>query len=264
MSIKVGIGGWTFEPWRGVFYPEKHPQARELEYAGKALTSIEVNGTFYSTMKPATFQKWAAETPDDFVFSLKASRYAVNRKLLATAGESIERFIGSGIGELKSKLGPILWQFAGTKKYEPDDFAAFLDLLPAEVDGLKLRHVVEPRHESFRVPEFIELARQKKVAVVFADSDDYPAIPDLTADFVYARLQRSVEDVTTGYDAKALDRWAKVAKEWAAGEAPKGLDYVHPEQPKARARDAFIYLISGAKVRNPAAAMALIERVGGR
>ena len=264
MSIKVGVGGWTFEPWRGVFFPDKHAQARELEYASRQLTSIEVNGTFYSTMKPATFRKWAEETPDDFVFSLKASRYAVNRKLLATAGESIERFVTSGISELKSKLGPILWQFAGTKKFEPDDFAAFLDLLPTNVDGLPLRHVVEPRHESFRVPEFIELARAKKVAVVFAESDDYPMIPDLTADFVYARLQCSVEDVETGYDAKALDRWAEVAKSWAKGGAPEGFPYVHPAQPEASARDVFVYFISGAKVRNPAAAMALIERFGGR
>lgn len=264
MSIKVGIGGWTFEPWRGVFYPEKHPQARELEYASRQITSIEINGTFYSTQKPASFRKWADETPDDFVFSLKASRYAVNRKQLATAGESIERFLTSGITELKSKLGPILWQLAGTKKFEPDDLAAFLDLLPPEIDGLKLRHVIEARHESFKVPEFVELMRAKKMAIVFADSDDYPAIPDLTADFVYARLQRSVEDEPTGYDAKALDRWAKVARGWEAGEAPEGLPYLHPEQPKAKARDAFVYFISGAKVRNPAAAMALIERLGGR
>lgn len=264
MSIKVGVGGWTFEPWRGVFYPEKHAHARELEYASRQLTSIEVNGTFYSTMKPATFRKWADETPDDFVFSLKASRYAVNRKVLATAGESIERFVTSGIAELKAKLGPILWQFAGHKKFEPDDFAAFLELLPAEVDGLKLRHVVEPRHESFRVPEFIEMARASKVAVVFAESDDYPMIPDLSGDFVYARLQRSVEDIETGYDAKALDHWAEVARTWEKGGAPEGLPYVHAEQPEAKARDVFVYFISGAKVRNPAAAMALIERLGGR
>lgn len=264
MSIKVGVGGWTFEPWRGVFYPTKHAQARELEYAGQKLTSVEINGTFYSTMKPASFRKWADETPDDLVFSVKASRYAVNRKLLATAGESIERFVTSGISELKSKLGPILWQFAGHKKFEPEDFAAFLDLLPAEVDGLKLRHVVEPRHESFKVPGFIELARAKKVAVAFADADKYPAIPDLTADFVYARLQRSVEDIATGYDAEALDRWAEVARTWEKGGAPEGFPYLSLDQPKGKARDVFVYFISGAKVRNPAAAMALIERLGGR
>ena len=264
MSIKVGVGGWTFEPWRGVFYPPKHPQARELEYASRQLTSIEVNGTFYSSMKPPTFRKWAEETPDDFVFSLKASRYAVNRKLLATAGESIERFVTSGIAELKSKLGPILWQFAGTKTFEPDDFAAFLELLPDEVDGLKLRHLVEPRHDSFRVPGFIEMARAHNVAVVIAESDDYPMIPDLTADFVYARLQRSVEEIATGYDGKALDRWADTARTWAKGGAPEGLPYVDADQPGAASRDVFVYFISGAKVRNPAAAMALIERLGGR
>lgn len=264
MSIKVGVGGWTFEPWRGVFYPEKHPQARELEYAGRQLTSIEINGTFYRTQKPDSFRKWADETPDDFVFSVKASRYAVSRKSLATAGESIERFVTSGIAELKSKLGPILWQFAATRKFEPEDMAAFLDLLPAEIDGLKLRHAIEPRHASFKVPAFVELMRDKKMAIVFADSDDYPAIPDLTADFVYARLQRSVEHEPAGYDGKALDRWAMVARGWEAGKAPEGLPYVHPEQPRAKARDTFVYFISGAKLRNPAAAMALIERLGGR
>ena len=264
MSIKVGIGGWTFEPWRGVFYPPKYPQARELEYASRQISSIEINGTFYSTQKPAAFRKWADATPDDFMFSLKASRYAVNRKLLATAGESIERFVTSGIAELKSKLGPILWQFAETKKFEPVDFTAFLDLLPAEVDGLKLRHAVEPRHDSFRVPAFIELARARNVAIVFADSDRYPPIPDLAADFTYARLQRTAEDIATGYAAAALDRWADVARSWEKGGAPDGLPYVHPDQPKVASRDAFVFFVSGAKVRNPAAAMALIERLGGR
>lgn len=264
MSIKVGVGGWTYEPWRGVFYPAKHPQARELEYASRHISSIEINGTFYGTQKPASFRKWADETPDDFVFSVKASRYAVNRKLLATAGESIERFVTSGITELKSKLGPILWQFAATKKFEPEDFEAFLDLLPGEADGMRLRHVVEPRHDSFRVPAFVEMARVRNVAVVFADSEDYPAIPDLTSDFVYARLQRCAEAIQTGYDDAALDRWAQVARDWEKGEAPGGLPYVHPDQPTAAARDVFVYFISGAKVRAPAAARALIARLGGR
>lgn len=264
MSIRVGVGGWTYEPWRGTFYPPKHPQARELEYASRQLSAIEINGTFYGTQKPASFRKWADETPDDFMFSLKASRYAVNRKVLAEAGESIERFVTSGISELKSKLGPILWQFADHKRFEAEDFAAFLDLLPAEIDGLKLRHVVEPRHDSFRDPAFIDMVRTRKVAVVFADSDDYPAIPDLSADFVYTRLQRSVETIDTGYDAAALDRWAEVARQWAAGQAPDGLPYVAGDQPKAAKRDVFVFFISGAKVRAPAAATALIDRLGGR
>lgn len=261
MSIRVGIGGWTYEPWRGVFYPPKLPHAQELGFASRQVTSIEINGTFYRTQKPDSFKKWADETPDDFVFSVKASRYAVDRKLLAEAGPSIERFVTSGIAELKSKLGPILWQFNPRKKFEPEDFGAFLDLLPSSVDGVRLRHAIEVRHESFKVPEFVELARSKSVALVFADSDAYPALADLTADFVYARLQRTVEDVPTGYDDAALDRWAMVAGAWAAGQAPEGLPYVHNDQPKAAARDAFVYFISGAKVRAPAAATALIERL---
>ncbi len=242
--IRAGVGGWTFEPWRGVFYPPKLPQAQELAFAAEALTSIEVNGTFYGTMKRTTFESWAKQTPDDFVFSLKAPRFAVNRKILADAGPSIDRFIASGIDALGDKLGPILWQFAATKKFEPDDFAAFVALLPSHIGERRLRHALEVRHPSFAVPAFTKLAREAGAAIVYADSDDYPRIDEVTADFTYARLQRSVETVETGYDAAVLDRWADTARNWAAG-----------------GRDAFVYFISGAKVRNPAAAQALIARL---
>src|SRR5438067_8143609 len=185
--IKVGIGGWTFEPWRGVFYPKGLPQARELDFASRQVTAIEVNGTFYRTQKPEDFRRWAAETPDDFVFSLKAPRYAVNRRVLAEAEPSIARFIESGIVELKDKLGPILWQFAPTKAFDEKDFSAFLALLPRQFDGRQLRHVVEVRHKSFLVPEFVALARKAAVAIVLADHDTYPLLPDITGDFVYGR-----------------------------------------------------------------------------
>ena len=167
-KIRIGVGGWTYEPWRGAFYPKGLAQSRELEYASSKLTSIEINGTYYGSQKPASYTKWRDETPDDFVFSLKGPRFATNRRVLAEAGESIERFFKSGVTNLGTKLGPINWQFATTKRFDPDDFAAFLRLLPASVDGFAIRHVVEVRHDSFRTPEFIALTRSHGVAVVIA------------------------------------------------------------------------------------------------
>jgi len=260
--IRVGIGGWTFEPWRGSFFPAGLAKTRELEYASRKLTSIEINGTYYSTQKPDTFRRWAEETPDDFVFSLKAIRFATNRRVLAEAGSSVEKFLSSGLTELKQKLGPILWQFAPTKKFDAEDFGAFLALLPKEQDSVRLRHVVEVRHESFLVPAFITLARQHNVAIVFADSDKYPGIADVTADFVYARLQRTREEIETGYAPDEIKSWHACARDWEKGEAPKTLPRIDPASPSKGKRDVFIYMISGAKVRAPAAAMALIEALG--
>jgi len=259
--IRVGIGGWVFEPWRGAFYPKGLPQARELEYASRKLTAIEINATFYRTQKAESFRKWAAETPDDFVFSLKGPQFATNRRVLAEAGPSIERFFASGVLELKSKLGPVLWQMAPTKKFDPQDFAAFLALLPPRLDGRPLRHVVEVRHESFLAPAFIELLRKFSVAAVVVESDKHPLIADVTADFVYARLQRTSEKEKTGYPSRALELWADRARSWAAGAAPDDLDTIAAPLPQSGKRDVFIYMISGAKVRAPAAAMALIERL---
>ena len=261
-TIRVGIGGWSYAPWRDDFYPPKWPQKRELEYAASKLTAIEVNGTFYSGFKPATFAGWAATVPDDFVFALKASRYCTTRKVLAEAGESIERFVGQGIVELGDKLGPILWQFAGTKKFDPDDMRAFLALLPAKHAGVALRHAVHVRHDSFAVPEFIAMARAAGVAIVFADSTDYPAIADVTGDFVYARLEAGIEEHATGYDDTALDRWSDAVRLWSQGGVPEGLPYVEAAPPAKTPRDTFVFFISGAKVRAPHGAMALIERVG--
>lgn len=243
-KIRIGIGGWTFEPWRGTFYPPGLPQARELEYAGQHLTAIEINGTFYRTQSAASFAKWRDAVPEGFVFAVKASRFCTNRKVLAEAGESIGKFVGQGLTELGGKLGPILWQLAATKKFEPDDMAAFLALLPAKEDGLDLRHALEARHESFDDPAFFDMARRHNVAVVFADSDKYPRFDEQTADFTYARLQNTREEIATGYTDAELDQWSKQVQDWAKGE-----------------RDVFAFFISGAKVRAPVAAQALIARL---
>jgi len=261
-KIRIGVGGWTYEPWRGSFFPKGLVHAKELEYAGSKLTSIEINGTYYGSQKPASFIKWRDETPDDFVFAVKGPRFATNRRVLAEAGQSIEYFFKTGVTELKAKLGPINWQFATTKRFDADDFGAFLKLLPKSVDGLAIRHAVEVRHESFKSPEFVALARAHDVAVVIAADSDYPEIADVTAPFVYARIMGTSETEENGYSAPALDQWAKRAKTWAAGGSPQDLPTVGAA-PKSDAagREVFLYVISGHKERNPAAAMALIERV---
>lgn len=260
-QVRVGIGGWTYEPWRGTFYPPGLPHARELSYAAGQVTAIEINGTYYRLQSRDSFSRWASETPEDFVFAVKASRHCTNRRILAEAGESISRFIGQGLAALGAKLGPILWQFAPTKRFDRDDFSAFLGLLPDRAEGIALRHALEVRHESFVTPEFVALARDAGAAVVYADSPDYPAIADATADFAYARLQDARASEPTGYSPAALERWARVARSWAAGGRPVGLDYVAEAPPTAPARDAFIFFINGAKERAPAAAQALIGQL---
>jgi uncharacterized protein YecE (DUF72 family) len=256
--IRVGIGGWVFKPWRGTFYPEKLPQARELEHASRAVTTIEINGTFYGSQRPESFRRWAAETPDDFVFSLKGPRFTTHRALLAEAGASIERFLTSGVLELKSKLGPILWQLPPTKAFEPEDFATFLSLLPHGLDGRPIRHAVEARHPSFCVPEFVTLMRTFSVAIALVDSDQHPMIADVTSDFLYLRLQRSAEEIDSGYPKGDLATWAKRARAWAEGGAPADLPTLAPAAGPKGKRDVFAYMISGAKVRAPAAAQALL------
>jgi uncharacterized protein YecE (DUF72 family) len=260
--IRVGIGGWVFKPWRGTFYPPGLPQARELEHASRALTTIEINGTFYGSQKPESFRRWADETPDDFVFSVKGPRFTTHRALLAEAGPSIERFLGSGVLELKTKLGPLLWQLPPTKAFAPDDFAAFLALLPRTFAGRAIRHAVEVRHRSFCCGEFVALMRKFGVAIVLVDSEQHPPIADVTADFVYLRLQRTAEEIETGYAAADLKTWAKRARAWDAGHAPSDLTTLAPaaEDPK-QGRDVFVYMISGAKVRAPAAAQALLAEL---
>lgn len=266
MTIRVGIGGWTFEPWRGSFFPPGLPHARELDYASRHVTTIEVNGTFYRTQTPKTFASWAAQVPANFIFALKAPRYATNRRVLAEAGESIARFADSGLAELGDKLGPINWQFPPTKAFDPDDFAAFLALLPETAGGVKLRHAVEVRHASFCTAQFVALARAHKVAIVYADDDDHPAIADATADFVYARLQRAREDEPNGYDAATLKAWQGRALAWAEGRTPEDLPTFGGAAPRkagktgaeTASREVFVFMINGAKVRAPAAAQALL------
>jgi len=260
-QIRIGVGGWVFEPWRDNFYPEGLAQKQELAFAASRLTSIEINGTYYGSQKPESFARWHAETPDDFVFALKGSRYITNRRVLAEAGPSLEKFLSSGILELKDKLGPINWQFMPTKAFDPADFEAFLKLLPAEREGRPLRHAVEVRHDSFRNPDFIAMLREYEVALVTAGDSEFPEMADVTADFVYARIMGTREDEPEGYASAELARWLARAQAWAKGEPPEGLDRIAPETLPKAPRDVFLYVISGAKLRNPAAAMALIDRL---
>ncbi len=257
-AIRVGIGGWTFDAWEGSFYPDKLTKKKQLEYAGSKLKVIEVNGTYYGSQKPETFAKWAADVPEGFVFSLKASRFTTNRKILADAGESIEKFFGQGLTELGSRLGPILWQFAPTKKFEPEDFEAFLKLLPATVEGLPLRHVVEVRHDSFKTPEFVQLLTKHGVAPVCAEHHDYPMIADVTADFVYARLQKGSDDIPTCYPEPELKAWKRRLCTWAEGGVPDDLPVIDPDhRPRSEPRDVFAFFIHEGKVNAPHGAMTL-------
>lgn len=256
MSIFIGVGGWVFEPWRDNFYPKGLPQKRELEYASTHLTAIEVNGTYYGSQKPESFRKWHDETPDGFVFALKGPRFAANRRVLAEAGDSITRFFDSGVTELKNKLGPINWQFMPTKKFDAGDFEAFLNLLPKKVNGRAIRHAVEVRHDSFRDAAFVALCRKHGVAIVFGADSEFPLIADTTADFIYARVMGTEAKEKLGYPKAALTKWAGRAKDWAKGDAPK-LPLLAPAAPKKK-RDVFLFVISGAKERNPAAAQAII------
>lgn len=244
MTLRIGVGGWTYEPWRGVFYPEGLAHKRELEYAARKLTAIEINATYYGRQKPQSWVNWGAAVPEGFKFTIKASRYCTARKLLADGKQSIDTFLQQGFTALGSKLGPINWQLADGKPFEREDFARFLDLIPDVRDGVPLRHALEVRHESFRDPAFLDLARARNMAVIFADSYDFPNIEEQTADFSYARLHRAIDIPETGYDAGAMEGVAEQARLWAVG-----------------ARDVFIYFISGDKVRNPAAARALIEKL---
>lgn len=254
------MGGWTFAPWRGVFYPDDLVQRRELEFASRQVRTIEINGTYYRAPGADTFRKWAAETPEDFIFSVKAPRHIVQTKLLASTGERVKRFVAEAAA-LGDRLGPILWQFLPTRKFDPDDVAAFLDLLPGKQGSHVLRHAVEVRHDSFMDERWLELARERGVATVFTDSPDHPSFADVTGPFVYARLMRSRASQANGYPAKELDEWAAYVAAWAAGGDPTDLPHVAEPSGKQHARDVFVYFISAAKQRNPAAAVALAKRL---
>jgi uncharacterized protein YecE (DUF72 family) len=257
MSIFVGVGGWVYPDWRDNFYPKGLPQKRELEYAGTHLTAIEINGTYYGSQKPESFRKWREGTPDGFVFAVKGPRFATNRRVLGEAGESIERFFASGVTELKEKLGPVNWQFMATKKFDMGDFEAFLELLPKKVGGLAIRHVVEVRHDSFKDEAFVALCRKHGVGIVFAADSEFPLIADVTTDFVYARIMGTSAKEKLGYPASQLKTWAERARDWEKGESPKASMLLAPSAPKKK-RDVFVFVISGAKERNPAAAQGII------
>jgi uncharacterized protein YecE (DUF72 family) len=242
-KIRVGIGGWTYPPWRGVFYPDKLAQAKELEYASSQLGAIEINATFYGRQSPKSWAAWEKVVPEGFQFAVKGSRFCVTRSKLAEGAEGIGNFVAQGFSALGPKLGPILWMFDKRRKLDLDDIAGFLDLLPREVDGVRLRHALEPRNESFRDEKFFDLCREHDAAIVFDDDAEYPCIDADTASFRYARLQRMSEDNPTGYDGKVLDGFANKAREWRKGG------------------DVYIFMINGAKVRAPAAALALQERL---
>ena len=263
-TIRIGTGGWSYPPWRDNFYPKGLAQARELEYASGKLTAIEINATYHRLQKPESFAKWRDATPASFVFSVKASMYSTNRRILGEAGESIGRFMASGLAELGDKLGPIVWQFMPTKAFDPDDFGAFLALLPGVHEGVTLRHAVEVRHRSFMVPEFVALARRHRVAVVFADSDTHPSFADVTSDFVYGRLMKTDTSQPTGYAPDRIAFWADCAKRWSTGDVP-ALPKVSPGPvERASPRDVFLFYISGAKERAPAAAVATIAALSAR
>lgn len=262
--IRAGMGGWTFEPWEGTFYPADLPKKRQLEYAAGQVATIEVNGTYYRGQTPDTFAKWAADAPEGFVFALKGNRFVTNKKILSSAGESLAKFFAQGIEELGDKLGPIVWQFANTKRFEPDDFEGFLKLLPESHAGLRLRHVLEVRHASFVDPAFVALARSYGAAICYAHHFDYPEIADVTADFVYARLQRGDDGVPTAYPPAELDAWARRARIWAEGGVPGDLPLADPSAvvPKAP-RDVYVYIIHEGKIRAPQGAIALQRLVDG-
>jgi uncharacterized protein YecE (DUF72 family) len=260
-SIHVGVGGWDFDPWRGTFYPVGLAKTKQLEYLAGRLTATEINATYYKLQSPALFERWGKTVPNGFKFAVKASRFCTNRKMLGDAGESIGRFCAQGFTELGDKLGPILWQMMPTKRFDAEEIRDFFSLLPTSRDGIALRHAIEPRHESFKCREFVAMARAAKVAILVAEHETYPQIADLSADFVYARLQRAREEEPAGYGPEALDRWAGVARRWAAGESPPGLAYVSDAAAKVKPRDVFCFFISGAKVRNPLAAESLIGRL---
>ena len=283
--IRIGISGWTYAPWRGRFYPPGLPRRRELAFAAGHFATIEVNGTFYSLQRPESFATWGAQAPDDFIFALKGSRYITHFLRLKDIETPLANFLASGPLRLNARLGPILWQFPPRMRFDPGRFGAFLELLPRDTEAAldlarrhdarvearawlridrkrPMRHAVEIRHDSFRDPDFIELLRRHKVALVCADTVDWPRLMDLTADFVYLRLHGSEELYVSGYDDDALDTWAARVAAWASGGEPNDAERVMGRSPKRRAgRDVYVYFDNDVKVRAPEDALHLAERL---
>jgi uncharacterized protein YecE (DUF72 family) len=258
--IRVGIGGWNFAPWRGCFYPASLPHADELHFASRRVTAIEVNGTFYRTQTPETFARWAEDTPEGFIFAIKAARAATYTADPLKAASSVEHFLQSGLTQLGSKLGPILWQFPPTRKFDPAAMERFLQLLPLDLDGLRLRHVIEAAHPSYADPAWMALLRQYGVARALVERDEEPSA-DVTADFVYARLERNDAQAPSGYAEPALNAWAGRLHAWANGKPVADLPRVADAPPEGKPRDCFVFFIGGDKQRAPDAAQAMLARL---
>lgn len=284
-TVRIGISGWMYAPWRGKFYPTRLAHHRELAYAASTFRSIEINGTFYSLQRPESFAKWADATPDDFVFSVKGPRFITHIRRLINARVPLANFMASGILRLGPKLGPILWQLPPNFKFDPKRIETFFKLLPRDTESAaalarrhdkrlsgrswmktdvarSLRHSLEIRNTTFVVPEFIELLRANDVALVCADTVDWPRLMDLTSDFVYCRLHGSEELYASGYDDAALDTWADRVAAWARGREPESAERVLPKSgPKGASQDVYVYFDNDAKVRAPFDAQELIARV---
>jgi uncharacterized protein YecE (DUF72 family) len=287
-QVRIGISGWTYRPWRGVFYPKGLPQKRELAFAAQSFPTVEINGTFYGTQRPESYARWSDETPEDFVFAIKGPRYITHLRRLREVEAPLANFLASGPLRLGPKLGPILWQFPPSFRFDPERIEAFFKLLPKDTTAAAeiarrhderyagrvwtktdrkrpMRHAMEIRHDSFLDPAFIRLLRRYKIALVCADTVDWPRRMDLTADFVYCRLHGSEVLYVSGYDDAALDSWADRVAAWAAGHEPKDAERVIDKPgPKRASRDVFVYFDNDAKVRAPADAKGLIRRVANR
>ncbi|HTQ96107.1 MAG TPA: DUF72 domain-containing protein [Candidatus Acidoferrum sp.] len=284
-QIRIGISGWRYTPWRGVFYPKKLPQRQELEFASSKLSSLEINGTFYSLQRPSSFQSWHDAVPADFLFSVKGPRYITHIQRLRDVETPLANFLASGVLLLGKKLGPFLWQFPPNFKLDAAKMEIFFKMLPhdgaeakriaknhdkwmakrvsfEDIDSKhKLRHAIEIRHDSFATPEFLELLRKYDVAIVCADTPDWPKITDVTADFVYCRLHGVEALYASGYDDKSLDQWADWVLAWAKGGEPATEKILKTKPPKAKARDVFVYFDNDVKVRAPFDAQTLMKRV---
>ncbi|HVZ09183.1 DUF72 domain-containing protein [Rhodopila sp.] len=284
-DIRIGISGWTYAPWRGAFYPKGLRQKDELRYAAERFRSIEINGTFYGLQKPASFARWADETPEDFVFAVKGPRFITHVRRLRDPTAPLANFLASGLLRLGRKLGPILWQFPPGFRFDPEIMDAFLALLPRDTEAAAdrarqhearikeswtktdaarpLRHAIEIREESFRDPAFVDLLRKHGAALVCADTVKWPRLMDLTADFVYCRLHGSRELYRSGYDDAALDGWAGRVTAWARGKPMRDGDFAGKPDRHPKRRDVFLYFDNTDKLRAPDDAAALVRKLGG-
>jgi uncharacterized protein YecE (DUF72 family) len=284
MTIRIGISGWTYKPWRGVFFPKGLPQKHEMAYAARSFPSIEVNGTFYGLQRPKSFRTWHDGTPDDFVFAIKASRYITHIRRLRDAEKPLANFFAQGVLALGKKLGPILWQLPPSYRFDAERLEAFLKLLPHDTEaaaalarrheaGMKgrvflkpegrrrLRHAMEIRHESFRDPDFVRLLRKYRVGLVVADTVEWPRLGDITADFVYVRLHGSERLYASGYSDAALQDWARRLRSWSRSRAPRDIDRLAKAGPRVKVKDIYVYFDNDMKVKAPFDALKLAQRL---